>query len=81
MSMTEDLVVNLPTQTADRLRALVLVRGPGSEGQIITDALAALIDEAEENQKLKAMISAGFESDVWHEASDVRVSLQHRYQA
>jgi hypothetical protein len=80
MPMTEDLIVSVPAQTAAWLRQLVQSRGPGSEGQIITEALGALFEEAEDNRKVSSMVAQGFESKMWHEVSDVKVAMRQRYE-
>jgi hypothetical protein len=79
MATTEDLVVSLPLGTAVRLRAMARLRGPGSEGDIITEALASLLDQAEEDGRVATLVSAGFESKTWHELEDVRAALKKRY--
>jgi Arc/MetJ-type ribon-helix-helix transcriptional regulator len=79
MSSTQDILINMPTQTAEQLEALVQARGVGSAGDIITEALAALSSEAEENGRIAAMVAAGFESETWHEVSDVRAAIKQRY--
>jgi predicted DNA-binding protein len=81
MSVTQELVINMPTQTAERLKALAKARGAGSEGDIITEALAALANEADENRLIEALVATGFESETWHEVADARALLRQRFQA
>ena len=79
MSITENLIVQVPVQTATRLRAMAQARGLGTEGEIITEALAALYEEQEENFRVAALIEAGFASETWHDATDVRQALKQRF--
>ena len=79
MLITENLVVRVSVQTATRLRAMAQARGLGTEGEIITEALAALYEEQEENFRVAALIEAGFESETWHDATDVRQALKQRF--